>query len=315
MRIPDFHITNNWVQSRKGPKNKVDPSKPYAFLVENERTAEGKIEGVATIFLTNRECPFRCLMCDLWKNTTDETVPVGAIPGQIEFALERMPATKHIKLYNSGNFFDKKAIPVQDYDKIIDLIGGFDTVLIENHPKLINREVVQFRDKLKSNLQVAIGLETVHPDILPILNKQMTPDDFGSSVRFLKEHDIFSRAFILLGLPFLNERESVVWAKRSVEFAVDAGVECSVIIPTRPGNGAIDFLKQQGSFQSPKIKSLESVLEYGISFNKGRVFADLWDLEKFSECSECIGKRKERLNRMNVGQRIIPSVSCSCDIA
>ena len=41
---------------------------------------------VATLFLTNRECPFRCLMCDLWKNTLEvgrsgsdpRTDPLGA---------------------------------------------------------------------------------------------------------------------------------------------------------------------------------------------------------------------------------------------
>ena len=68
----------------------VDPRRPYAFLCERERTAGGEIEEVATIFLTNRECPWRCLMCDLWRNTTNETVPAGAIAEQIEAVATRM---------------------------------------------------------------------------------------------------------------------------------------------------------------------------------------------------------------------------------
>ena len=64
-------------------KNAVDPTRPYAFLVEPECTAQGLVEDVATIFLTNRECPFRCVFCDLWKNTTNDRVPVGSIPAQI----------------------------------------------------------------------------------------------------------------------------------------------------------------------------------------------------------------------------------------
>ena len=87
------------------PKNAVDPRVPYAFLVEPERTAAGDVADIATIFLTNRECPFRCLFCDLWKNTTDSRVPVGAIPEQIDYALARLPSARQIKLYNSGNFF------------------------------------------------------------------------------------------------------------------------------------------------------------------------------------------------------------------
>ena len=57
-------------------------------------------------------------MCDLWKNTLTETVPVGAIPAQIEYALARLPAARVIKLYNSGSFFDPRAIPVADYPAI-----------------------------------------------------------------------------------------------------------------------------------------------------------------------------------------------------
>lgn len=312
MQLPNLHIANQWILSHRGQKNEVDVHQPYAFIVEKERTAHGEIEDVTTIFLTNRECPFRCLMCDLWKNTTDETVPVGVIPKQIEYALERLPSTRHIKLYNSGNFFDKKAIPLQDYDAIINLLQEFDTVLVENHPKLIDQNVIKFRDKLKVDLQVAIGLETVHPEVLPKLNKRMTLVDFRNSVRFLKNHDILSRAFILLRPPFLDEEEGIIWAKRSIDFAFDSGVECCVVIPTRSGNGALNRLENQGYFHSPDVQSLEEVLNYGIYLNKGRVFADLWDLDQFAHCDQCLDTRKERMNQMNLRQMVLPKVECSC---
>lgn len=251
-------------------------------------------------------------MCDLWKNTTDEMVPIGAIPKQIEYALENLPSVKHIKLYNSGNFFDTKAIPPKDYDTIISLLHGFETVLVENHPKFIDQSVVEFRDKLKANLQVAIGLETVHPEVLPKLNKKMTLDDFSASVKFLEQNDILSRAFILLRPTFLDEEEGVYWAKKSIDFAFESGVECCVIIPTRSGNGALNHLESHGYFQSPNIGSLEEVLEYGILLNEGRVFADLWDLEQFSSCKKCMVKRKERMDQMNLEQVVLPSVDCTC---
>lgn len=308
----NFYITNKWILSQRVAKNEVDSQKPYAFLVEKERMVDGKIEDVAIIFLTNKECPFCCLMCDLWKNTTDEMVSVGAISKQIEYALERLPSTKHIKLYNSGNFFDKKAIPSKDHDAIISLLHGYETVLVENHPKLMDREVIDFRDKLKANLQLAIGLETVHPEVLPKLNKKMTLKDFSNSVSFLNNNDILSRAFILLRPPFLDEDEGIIWANRSIDFAFDSGVECCVVIPTRSGNGALNALEKQGYFHSPKIKSLEEVLEYGISLNRGRVFADLWDLAQFSDCEDCIGARKNRMDQMNLRQQVLPKAACAC---
>jgi uncharacterized Fe-S cluster-containing MiaB family protein len=150
---PGLKTSNQLIISRRG-KNSVDPYKPYAWLVEKERTASGKIKDTAIIFLTNKECPYHCLMCDLWKNTTDETVPVGAIPSQIEWALKQLPSAQHLKLYNSGSFFDPKAIPEEDYRSIAELIGHFETVIVVSHPRLINGRCLKFRDMLIPELQV-----------------------------------------------------------------------------------------------------------------------------------------------------------------
>jgi archaeosine synthase beta-subunit len=309
---PGFTIDDRWILSRRGEKNAVDPRKPYAWLVEKERTPSGKIEDTAIIFLTNRECPFHCLMCDLWKNTTDVSVPAGAIPEQIEWALKQMPEASILKLYNSGSFFDERAIPEEDYKSIASLVENFETVIVESHPRLINERCLIFRDMLKPDLQIALGLETVNTGVLRKLNKQMTLEDFRNSVGFLTRHGILSRAFILLRPPFLSESEGIFWAERSIDFAFSAGVECCTVIPVRAGNGAMDLLIEKGCFAQPDIRSLETVLEYGISLNSGRVFADVWDLAAFSACKKCLGKRTDRLIAINLSQEISGPVSCTC---
>lgn len=291
----------------------MDPFLPYAWNVEKERTRSGSVEDTGTIFLTNKECPYQCLMCDLWKNTTDEPVPPGAIPAQIEYALARMPKVKHLKLYNSGSFFDGGAIPRKDYPVIASLLRNFESVIVESHTSFIDDRVVAFRDLLQPELQVAIGLETIHPEILPLLNKRMTAEDFQIAVSFLNRNDISSRAFILHQLPFISLEEGVVWTKKSIDFAFESGVECCIVIPMRAGNGAMDALMEKGDFQLPTISSLEEVLEYGISLNKGRVFADLWDLETFSTCDKCFGQRKQRLDLMNLMQKIRVHITCKCN--
>lgn len=305
-------ISDQWIVSSRGEKNTVDPRRPYAWLVEKERTLTGSIEETAIIFLTNRECSYHCLMCDLWKNTTDNPVPVGAIPDQIEWALEKIGNVKHLKLYNSGSFFDIRAIPVEDYPKIATLVNHLETVIVESHPKLIGESCLRFRDMLKPDLHVAMGLETVKPDLLMKLNKKMTLPDFTHSVKFLNANGIPARAFILLRPPFLSEEEGIYWSERSLDFAFRVGVECCTIIPVRAGNGAMDQLLEQGHFVRPDIRSLEIVLEYGISLNAGRVFADLWDLNLFSSCDKCFEGRKNRMNEMNLNQRIIDTVNCDC---
>jgi len=275
----DLIAYDKWIVSMRGNKNPVDPQKAYGWLVEKERTISGQIEDTGIIFLTNRECPFHCLMCDLWKNTTDESVPSGAIPAQIEQALSQMPDVKHLKLYNSGSFFDNRAVPMVDYENIASILKDFETVIIESHPRLINNKCLDFRNMLKTELQIALGLETVNKKILGKLNKLMTIDDFSNSVSFLTKHDINTRAFILLKPPFLSESEGVFWAERSLDFAFSSGVECCTVIPVRAGNGAIDLLMNKGDFSLPDIHSLEEVLEYGIGLKAGRVsqILGIWD--------------------------------------
>src|SRR5439155_3607343 len=197
---------------------------------------------VATLFLTNRECPFRCLMCDLWKNTLEDSVAPGQIPEQIRWGLAQLPPAQHLKLYNSGNFFDPAAIPPADYGAIAELAAPFERVIVECHPRLIGRRCKEFRGMLAGEMEVAMGLETVHPEVLPRLNKQMTLDDFTGAVRTLRADGIAVRAFILVRPPFLNDEEGLEWACRSLDYAFSLGVECCSLIPTRAGNGAMEEL-------------------------------------------------------------------------
>jgi radical SAM enzyme (TIGR01210 family) len=300
------------ILAERGPKVLLDPRRPYAWHVEDERTADGTVEKVATVFLTNRECPFRCLMCDLWTHTTDESVPAGAIAGQIAWALERLPPARHIKLYNAGNFFDERAIPSGDLPRVARLLAGFRTVLVECHPKLVDRRCVEFRKMLTPELHVAMGLETVHPQALELLNKRMTPGDFDRAAGFLHGHGIPMRAFLLLRPPLLTEEEGKEWARRSLTFAFERSVECCVLIPTRPGNGAMDRLMEQGLFTPPRMESLEEVTAFGIGLGRGRVFADLWDVERLYPCPTCGPRRRRRLHDMNLTQQVQPAVTCGC---
>lgn len=314
MNNPVPEINDNWIISQRGKKNIVTTDRPYYWLVEREVTSSNIPEDVAVIFLTNRECPFHCLMCDLWKNTTDVSVKEGDIPRQIELALEQLPPVRHLKLYNSGSFFDRHAIPENDYKKIASITADLKTLVVESHPRFIDNRCIIFRDMLKPKLQVAIGLETANEEILSKLNKKMTIEDYVRSVTFLKKNGIASRTFILLKPPFMNENEGIHWAKRSVDFAFESGTDCVTVIPVRPGNGAMDYLMRTKYFSPPDIRSLEKVIEYGLRLKKGLIFADLWDIDLFPCCNKCKPARINRLSGMNITQRIPDPVKCDCSL-
>src|SRR5712691_7450103 len=314
MRDSEQRERDRWILEQRGAKNRLDPGRPYAFLVEAERSGAGELVDVATLFLTNRECPYRCLMCDLWKNTLDERVPAGAIPPQTRWALERLPrpegTPRWVKLYNSGSFFDPAAIPPADDEEIARLVAPFERVIVECHPAMLGNRCLRFRERVAGDLEVAMGLETAHPAVLERLNKRMTLDSFARGAAFLAENGIALRVFILLRPPFMSEAEGLEWACRSLDFAFDHGAAVCSVIPTRGGNGAMEALAAAGQFAPPSLASMEAALEYGVRLGRGRVFLDLWDVERFCTCTACAGERLARLVEINRTQVLLPPVAC-----
>jgi hypothetical protein len=170
---------------------------------------------------------------------------------------------------------------------------------------------------IPGRLEVAIGLETAHPDVLARLNKRMTLDAFRRAADFLHRHDIALRVFVLLSPPFMAPGEAVEWACRSIDLAAECGATACSVIPTRGGNGAMEAIGD--AFVPPRLDALESVIEYGLSRRAGpfgpagmRVFADLWDIERFYSCV-CSSARATRLAAMNRQQRPGDRIVCDCD--
>src|SRR2546421_12859061 len=106
----------------RGPRPQHDPWRYQDLAVDDELTESGQVARIGTVFLTGRECPWRCAMCDLWRYTTRADTPAGAIPAQISSARafwhERDERISRIKLYNASNFFDPHAVPEADYSAI-----------------------------------------------------------------------------------------------------------------------------------------------------------------------------------------------------
>ena len=195
----------------------------------------------------------------------------------------------------------------------------FANVIVENHPRFCTADCLRFRDLLAGRLEIALGLETIHPQALAALNKRMTVADFDRAAQFLLAAGIAVRAFLLLRPPLLSEDEGIEWALASIEHAFAAGASCCSVIPTRGGNGILDQLQRNGRFAPPRLNSLERVLAAGIRLDLGRVFVDLWDAERLTDCPRCGPARIERLRQMNLSQQVLPPIvcdseSCRCEV-
>jgi radical SAM enzyme (TIGR01210 family) len=267
-------------------------------------------------------------MCDLWRYTTVEDTPPGAIPSQIAAARAEAEAAhgpiEVMKLYNAGSFFDPRAVPDVDYDGIAAALAGIPHIVVESHPALVSDprcRVDRLLDALaihrqpagcRATLEVAIGLETVHPDALDRLNKRFTVDGFRRAVGALVNRKVAVRVFLLISPPFVPELEQDDWLRRSLDISFASGATVVSLIPTRTGNGAMDALSNLGLFRTPSLADIERSIELALrhAASRGRVFADLWNLERFATCPRCVASRRRRLHAMNLEQQIAPRLRC-----
>jgi len=266
------------------------------------------------VFLAGAECPYTCSFCDLWRWTLDGPTPPGALPAQLSRALESLappPLPHRLKLYNASNFFDRRAVPAEDLPRIAELAAPFAAVTVESHANTIGPSTLEFAALLSGKLEVAVGLETVHPVAAAHLNKKLELDRFDRAAGFLAEHDIDLRVFVLLGAPYVPVEESIEWTVRTVAYAAARGARRIAVIPVRGGNGEIERLQALGDFIPPTLTQLETVVERCLAFSSAVVSADLWDVERLPACEACRSERVARLRQMNLSGLAQPAVSCS----
>jgi radical SAM enzyme (TIGR01210 family) len=324
-----------YILSRRPARQRSDAWVPHGVTFEQEPAADGRLADVVTVFLTGRECPWRCAMCDLWQYTTESDTPPGAIAAQIRAATASNGSpgpwgrhvaahvdtgSRHLKLYNAGSFFDPRAVPPSDYPDIAAATAGFSRVIVESHPSLVGPRVDEWLDALRphgSTLEVAMGLETAHPEALERLNKRMTAAQFREAAVALRRRGVDVRAFLLVAPPFVPPGEQRPWLVRSVDAAVASGAAVVSLIPMRDGNGTVEALGREGVYMAPTLETLEDAFELALATASGasRVVADVWDLDRLSACDICLPARKARLVAMNLAQRATARVACrSCGV-
>ena len=309
---------DRFILARRPARQPHDPWRAHGVIVELEPDASGALVDVITVFLTGRECPWRCAMCDLWTYTTPTDTPEGAIPRQIRDALGGAGRGDwHVKLYNAGSFFDPRAVPVADYPATAAAISGASGVIVESHPALVGPRLSQWQQALADAapgrapaLEVGMGLETAHPGALERLNKRMTTGMFAEAAARLGEAGVTLRAFVLVSPPFVPAAAQREWLDRSVEFAFACGASAVSLIPTRGGNGTMEALAAAGQFTRPALDDVEEAMDAALARSAGRVFVDLWELDHLAACDACFAGRKARLAAMNLTQRPAPRVSC-----
>jgi len=300
------------IRSLRPPKPLVDPHRAHGHVREQERRPGDVMEETLTVFLAGAECPFTCSFCDLWRWTLDGPTPPGALAGQLDDVLSAVGVSgiQRLKLYNASNFFDSHAVPRQDFERIAAVAQPFRGVTVESHASTVGAKALEFAARIPGRLEVAMGLETIHPGAAALSNKKLDLERFDRAADFLGGNGMDLRVFVLLGAPYVPATESMEWTIRTVDHAVRRGAALVSIIPVRGGNGELERLQELGEFTPPTLADLETALDRYVESSSTVVTADLWDVERLVTCDKCGKDRIARLRRMNATGVIEARVTC-----
>ena len=207
---------------------------------------------------------------------------------------------RRIKLYNASNFFEPRAVPPDGPAGARGPARGRSPESPWMPSAARRRRVLRVRARIRGRLEVAMGLETIHPEALPHLNKRRASTTSTERRRACGRHDIGVRAFVLVGAPFVPaERERRLgralgglgpragrrrWSRSSRCAAATAS---SSAWP-RPASSR----RRPCATSRPPWKARWRL-------GRGVVVADLWDAERLPGCPACRAARVERLARMN----------------
>jgi hypothetical protein len=137
---------------------------------------------------------------------------------------------------------------------------------------------------------------------------------FADAAADLRRRDVALRVFLLISPPFIPSDEQDAWLLRSIDFAFECGASVVSLVPTRSGNGAMEVLADEGLFRMPTLDDIDRSFAAALAHvgdarrgRVGRVFVDLWDLQRFAgpDVGEAdFAARRTRLEMMNLEQRV-----------
>ncbi len=204
-----------------------------------------------------------------------------------------MTPSRRIKLYNAGSFFDPRAVPESDYDDVAAALAGLSRVIVESHPALVGPRV----DRLIGSLERHAAWRTrpagagsrdgagngASGSARPA-EQAVHARGFADAADALARRGVALRVFLLISPPFVPFDEQDEWLRRSVDAAFDCGASVVSLVPTRPGNGTMEALAELGEFTPPGLDDIERSFALALDHaqGRGRVFVDLWDLERFA---------------------------------
>jgi len=212
---------------------------------------------------TARGCSFRCTFCHFvfWNDPYRNRSPKLIIQ-EIKRNIEKYKAN-YINFWDDLSFASAKQV-----SRLVDeiLVSGLKfkwtaairaDIFSRNH--LSNEESLEVAKKMKQSgcFNVGFSLETGSEEILKMMNKKITVNEFNDTVRILRRAGIICNTSVVFGYP-IETKETI---RKTFEQCLKVGVYPSIgfLLPL-PATGMWDYAKANGLI-TDEDKFLDSITE------------------------------------------------------
>ncbi len=269
-----------------------------------------------------------CTMCSYLLDGTNERVSSENIIRQFESAItqfEHVAVPVSVKMYTSGSFLDPAEVPVDARHAILNYLSKDERireVVLESRPQYVTTESLGEISELLSGktVEIGMGLES-GSDIIRALcvNKGFSTEDFQRAVTIAREHDVGTRAYILVKPPFLTERDALIDSLNAAVTAASMGVTTLSVNPVNIQRATlVEKMWQNGEYRPPWLWTVVEMLILA----RARISTDVRIVcdpvaagkpRGTHNCGVCDGTVTAAIRKFSLDQDVTSLVSLTCD--
>ena len=207
------------------------------------------------VCLNSPGCRFRksgsCTMCDYGEGARLTEKKLDMFWPQIEEAAKGMTS---ILIGSLGSVLDPDEISIECLEKICGFLDRMpiETIIIETHYTMINEEICRWLNLHLpgKDIVIEVGLESSNPVVQKkCLNKKIDLNILRKKIEILHEYKISVTANVFLGAPFLSVTEQIEDTDKTIQWAIEHGIDSVVLFPANiRTNTLLDLLYKNGHY-------------------------------------------------------------------
>ncbi len=204
-----------------------------------------------------------CLMCD-YSSSKQESI--DEMKRYILEGLKKIENPKFMLLNSSGSFLDDSEVPMEVRKVIYNELSRYKDleIILETLLETIdNKKLKEIREVLKEQIvNIEFGIESMDNKVLKYcINKNIDIKTLSSKINLIKKYNMNAVANIIVGIPFISEKENIKVALNSIYKLFDMQIDYIVLFPinVKPFT-TIHWLNKNGLYKPISLWSYIEIL-------------------------------------------------------